>query len=134
MDDTIELLKRQALEWRNVAISAAKREYYSAMKAIRDLERKVRDERRGRRMESVYDQPLGPVRNTLGRKTMRAAVAEVLGEGKPMSLPELTIELQRRGVKSRDDPRIVAKSVRIALGCRGKRFRKDEKGRWSVVS
>jgi hypothetical protein len=132
MDDTIELLKRQALEWRNVAISAAKREYYSAMKAIRDLERKVRDEQRGRRMESAYDQPLGPVHNTLGRKTMIAAVAEVLGEGKPMSLPELTIELQRRGVKSRDDPRIVAKSVRISL--RNKRFRKDEKGRWRVFS
>jgi hypothetical protein len=132
MDDTIELLRRQALDWRNVAISAAKREYYSAMKAIRDLERKVRDERRGRRMESVYDQPLGPVRNTLGRKTMIASVAEVLGEGKPMSLPELTIELQRRGVRSRDDPRVVANSVRVSL--RNKRFKRDDKGRWSVVS
>ena len=103
------------------------------MKAIRDLERTVREEKRGRRIQKIYDQPLGTVRNTLGRKTMIAAVTEVLSEGRPMSLPELTIELQRRGVRSRDDSRAVAKSVRASLGYRYKWFKRDSKGRWSVV-
>jgi len=45
---------------------------------------------------------------TIASRVARA----ILLEGKPMTLVELTIEVQRRGCRSLDDPRIVAKAIR----------------------
>ena len=50
-----------------------------------------------------------------------------------MSLAELTIEVQQRGCRSLDDPRKVAETIRNAL-YRDDLFRKDDNGRWSLVS
>jgi hypothetical protein len=57
---------------------------------------------------------------------------EILLEGKPMTLVELTIEVQRRGCRSQDDPRAVAHALRSGLRYhRG--FKRDGEGRWAVV-
>jgi hypothetical protein len=60
-----------------------------------------------------------------------ASVArEILSEGKPLTIAELTIEVQRRGCRPLDDPRVVAHAIRGALLYRRGLYRKDDKGRW----
>ena len=58
---------------------------------------------------------------------------EILLEGKPMTIVELTLEVQRRGCRALDDPRVVAHAIRSGLQHYGRQLRKDDKGRWSVM-
>jgi hypothetical protein len=123
--DGIDLLRQQALLKRNTAIQAAKREYQSALKEINALNRKLRIKAVGRPCKSQAAGYAGLKATTVAR--------EVLQEGKPMTLAELTIEVQRRGCRQWDDPRIVAHSIRSGLLYRWK-LKRDEAGRWSVVA
>ena len=78
------------------------------------------------------NQPGRPSRNPDYSGLRAATVArEILSEGKPMTLVELTVEVQRRGCRSLDDPRAVAHAI-SALLYRPGQFRKDERGRWLV--
>src|SRR3954463_6964703 len=101
--DGIDLLRVQALTRRNSAIARAKREYHAALKEIKALDRKLRIKPRGR--------PCKNQANDLSGLKAATVAVEILREGKPMSLAELTIEVMRRGCRSLDDPRAVAHSI-----------------------
>lgn len=123
--DGIEQLKREALLKRNTAILAAKREYHAALKEIKALQRKLGLKRPGRPRKNTASDNSGLKATTVAR--------EILLEGKPMTLAELTIEVQRRGCRSLDDPRAVAHAIDSGLRYGGK-VRKGKDGRWTVVS
>ena len=94
--DGIDLLRRQALAKRNAAIQAARREYHAALKEISALARKL----------SL--KPIGRPRKRLsaGDPNLKATTVarEVLLEGKPLTIVELTIEVQRRGCRPLKGP------------------------------
>ncbi|HEX4412838.1 MAG TPA: hypothetical protein VH107_04365 [Lacipirellulaceae bacterium] len=121
--DGIDLLKAQAVTRRNAAILAAKREYHKTLLEITALNRKL------------GIKPMGRPRKRLpaGDPNLKATTVarEVLLEGKPMTLVELTLEVQRRGCRSVDDPRQVSHAIREGLRKYAREFRKDDKGRWS---
>ena len=123
--DGIDLLKQQALAKRNAAILAAKREYFAALREIAALNKRLNIKRLGRPPKIVSAE------NALLRPTTVARA--VLLEGKPMTLVELTIEVQRRGCRSLDDPRTVLRAIRNGLNHYRGEFRKDQAGRWGVV-
>ena len=58
---------------------------------------------------------------------------EILLEGKPMTLAELTLEVQRRGCRSLDDPRAVAHAINSGLQYYRRQFKRDGNGRWSIA-
>ena len=123
--DGIDLLRRQALAKRNAAIQAARREYHASLKEIRALASKL------------DLKPVGRPRKRLpaGDPNLKATTVarEILLEGKPMSMVELTIEVQRRGCRPLDRPREVAHAIRSGLQHYRREFKRDDKGRWSVV-
>jgi hypothetical protein len=122
--DGIDQLRRQALLRRNAAILQAKREYHAALKEIKQLARKLTVKQPGRPRKSDASDLSGLRAGAVARAILR--------EGTAMTTVELTLEVQRRGCRSLDDPRIVAKAVREGLK-RHREFRKDEKGRWGYV-
>ena len=122
--DGIDLLKQQALAKRNAAILVAKREYQAALREIQALDKRLNLKRRGRPPKIVS------VENALLKATTVAR--EVLLEGKPMTMVELTLEVQRRGCRSQDDPRLVSKAIRNGLNHYRREFRRDRDGRWSL--
>jgi hypothetical protein len=119
--DAITTLRQQALAKRNARILAAKREYHAALMEIKALARKLGINQRGRP-------------NKGDESGLRAATVakDILSDG-PMTIAELTIEVQQRGCRSLDDPRKVADTIRNAL-YRDDRFRKDDKGRWATIT
>jgi hypothetical protein len=50
-----------------------------------------------------------------------------------MSLAELTLEVQRRGCRSLDDPRAVAHAINSGLQYYRGKFKRDRDGRWSIA-
>jgi hypothetical protein len=124
--DGIDLLKQQALLTRNAAILAARREYHAALKEIKVLQRKLGLKPPGRPRKINASDYSGLKATTVAR--------EILLEGRPMTIVELTLEVQRRGCRSLDDPRAVGHAIRAGLQHYRRQFRKDDKGRWSVVS
>jgi hypothetical protein len=89
--DGFEQLKRNALLKRNEAILKARREYHAMLKEKTTLQRRMNAKRPGRpRKSDASDFP------GLASRVAR----EILLEGKPMTLVELTLEVQRRGCRS----------------------------------
>src|SRR3954454_2718491 len=126
--DGIDLLKAQALARRNSAIQRAKREYHAALKEIKALQRKLRIKPVGR--------PCKNQANDLSGLKAATVAVEILREGKAMSIAELTIEVQKRGCRTLDDPRVVAHSIGGALRYYRRRrgeFKRDDKGRWALI-
>jgi hypothetical protein len=124
--DGIDLLKQQALLKRNAAILAARREYHAALKEIKALQRKLGLKPPGRPRKVNASDYSGLKASVVAR--------EILLEGSPMTIVELTIEVQRRGCRSLDDPRAVAKAIRNGLRYHRRQFKPNGDGRWSVVS
>jgi hypothetical protein len=124
--DAIDLLRAQALTKRNAAIQAARREYHVALKEINALASKLNLKPQGRPRKKL---PAGDP-----NLKATAVAREILREGKPMTIVELTIEVQRRGCRALDDPRAVAHAIRMGLAHCRREFRKDASGRWSVAS
>jgi hypothetical protein len=122
--DGIDLLRREALLKRNAAITAARREYHAQMKEIRALAAKLGLKRPGRPRKIVASDYSDLKATTVAR--------EILREGVPMSLAQLTIEVQRRGCRSLDDPRSVAHSIDSGLRYYRREFMRDAEGRWSI--
>src|SRR4051794_29335334 len=121
--DGIDLLRAQALARRNSAIQRAKREYHESLKAIKVLNRKLRVKPVGR--------PCKNQANDLSGFKAATVAVQILREGKAMSIAELTIEVQKRGCRSLDDPRVVAHSIGGALRYYRRRrgeFERDERG------
>ena len=132
--DAIELLRQQALDRRNKAIQKAKREYSLALHEIKALATKLRLSRRGRPRKAAYDDPIIGGDNSCYGQTVIRTIDTILGEGKALTLVELTIEVQRRGCRARDDSRLVAGVVRNTLTRYKDLYQRDEVGRWSVIS
>ncbi|MEX2310566.1 MAG: hypothetical protein WD738_23565 [Pirellulales bacterium] len=122
--DGIDKLKSEALARRNATILAAKREYQTALKEIAALQRALGIKRPGRPRKIIAS-------DYSGLKATTVAV-EILMEGKPMTLAELTVEVRRRGCRSLDDPRAVAHAINSGLNHHRRRFKRKD-GRWSVV-
>jgi hypothetical protein len=123
--DGIDTLKREALLKRDAKILAARREYSAALKEIKALQRKLGLKPTGRPRKIIAS-------DYSGLKATPVA-CEVLREGKPLSIVELTIEVQRRGCRSLDDPRAVAHAIRSRLQYYAREFRKDKDGRWELL-
>jgi hypothetical protein len=123
--DGIDLLRRQALLKRNAAILAARREYQATLKEIKALAGKIGVKQRGRPRKIVASDYSGLKATTVAR--------EILLEGKPMTLVELTLEVQRRGCRSADDPRAVAHAINSGLQHYRRELKRDGDGRWSVL-
>ncbi|MFO0790185.1 MAG: hypothetical protein U0805_12100 [Pirellulales bacterium] len=123
--DAIDLLKRDALAKRNAAILAAKREYQSALKEIAALQRKLGLKPPGRPRKRL----------PAGDPNLKATTVarEVLLEGKPMTLAELTLEVQPPGCRVGDDPRAVAHAIDSGIRYYAREFRRDERGRWTIT-
>jgi hypothetical protein len=113
--DAIELLKRDARERRNTAILAAKRRYFVEIAEINALDRKLRITKAGRPRRKDLDRPIVNGNLSCFGMTLVATLETILGEGKQMTSTELTIEVQRRGCRAKDDPRALAKTVRSCL-------------------
>jgi hypothetical protein len=131
--DAIDLLKRQAVTKRDKAILDARREYRTAIQEIRALARRLGIERRGRRRQAGYDRLIAGGDDSCHGMTVVASAELILLEGRPLTMIELAIEVQRRGCRSRDDSRAVAKAIRNGFAYHRKRFRRDRNGRWSVI-
>jgi hypothetical protein len=121
--DGIDLLKAQAIAKRNAAILAARREYAAAIREIRALQKKLGLKRAGRPRKATGEN---------SRLKASTVAREVLRERGPMTLVELTIEVQRRGCRKLDHPRDVAHAIRSGLLYRGQ-VKRDGEGRWSVA-
>src|SRR5437762_7874024 len=95
--DGIDLLRQQALTRRNAAIQAARREYHAALKEITALARKLSLKPVGRPCKRL----------SAGDPNLKATTVarEILLEGKPLTIVELTLEVQRRGCRPLDRPR-----------------------------
>jgi hypothetical protein len=124
--DPIDELIRQARTKRDTAILAAKREYHYALRELRDLKRKLRLRRASKpRMIAPGEHP------SLKATTVARAI---LLEGRPMTMVELVLEVQRRGCRSGDHPRAVAHAIRAGLRYYGREIRRDDLGRWAAIT
>jgi hypothetical protein len=124
--DPIDQLKADALKRRNEAILAAKREYHAALREIARLKRKLKLRK--------PDKPRKPSPGDFFREKASVLAREILREGRPMSLVELTLEVQRRGCRTHDDPRALAHVIAEGLRYHKREFPRDEKGRWGVTA
>jgi hypothetical protein len=66
--------------------------------------------------------------------TVVMAAESILKEGTPLTLVELTLEVQARGCRTGDNPRAVAHAIRGAFYYHRNRFQRDAKLRWSLVA
>src|ERR1051326_513731 len=105
--DGIDALRAQALTKRNAAIQAARREYAAALKEINALARKLNLKPEGRPRKRL----------AAGDPNLKATTVarEILLEGKPLTIVELTLQVQCRGCRPLDDPRTVAHAIRSGL-------------------
>jgi hypothetical protein len=124
--DAINLLKREALIRRNAKILAAKREYYNELKAIRALGRKLGVCLPGRPRKAIVTEDASLKATTVAM--------QILMQGKPLTLRELTLEVQRRGCRSADDYRVVSHAINSGLRHYRRHFRRDREGRWFRTS
>jgi hypothetical protein len=123
--DGIDLLRAQALQKRNAAIAAARRQYAADLKEITALKNKLGLKPVGRPRKYIASDYAGLQATTVAR--------EVLLEGKPMTMVELTLEVQRRGCRPLDRPRDVAHAIRSGLKYHRRQFKRDQAGRWSIL-
>ena len=125
--DNLQRLIFQARQKRDKAIAVARRDYAATMKDVRSIARRLGVRRI--KMPSFAVQENGSL---AGLTTVYAAEI-VLRERQPLTLPELTLEVQRRGCRSDDDSRVVLNAIRNGIRHHPDRFSHDRRGRWSVV-
>jgi hypothetical protein len=127
MENAFTILRRQAREKRDAAIARAKAEYRHSIIEIDRMARVMGAPRRRRGRYMPGDGLSYPTMSTIRAAEM------VLLEGKPLTLAELTLEVQHRGCRAGDDPRRVANAIRGAFSYQHEKFSRDKAGRWSVV-
>lgn len=130
--DAIDQLKAQAAAKRDAAILKANQDYRHDMREIRAV---------ARLFKPIKKLSLGPKNprpaktdTTFRNLTTIQAAEAVLGEGKPLRLVELVIEIQSRGCRSSDDPRAVLRAIRASFTYHKGKFTQDAEGRWGVVA
>jgi len=124
--DAFATLKLQAREKRDKAIAAAQSEYVGTLCEISRLSRRLH---RGRSRPRNYGVRDGQSYDTM---TVIRAAELVLLEGTPLTIAELTVEIQARGCRTQDNPRTVARAIRSSLAYHRGRFVKDKAGRWTL--
>jgi hypothetical protein len=128
--DALDLLRIQAIEKRDKAIHAARVEYRVAIQEINTLRRKLKLGAMGRPRLAKHVRKLGDINDSFHGMTAAAAALAILAEGNPMSLAELTLEVQRRGCRTDDDPHAVAHTLRGSLFYHRGKVKRDRDGRW----
>jgi flagellar biosynthesis/type III secretory pathway protein FliH len=126
MDD-VQRLILQARQKRDKAIAKARREYARTYKELRSIGRRLGMTRRQQQCYAIKEN------DSLAGMTVVGAAEAVLRERPALTLPELAIEIQRRGCRSEDDSRRVLNVIRNAFRYHSERFSRDYRGRWSVV-
>ncbi len=132
--NTLEQLVKEARERRDSTISQAREHYQQTVCGIKLASRKNRViVTRGKKRRPRYNTKINHDGNFSSMST-RAAAEAVLRELGPLNLAELTVEVQRRGCRACDDPRVVAHAINNALLYHRDRFRRDGEGRWFLLS
>jgi len=123
-------LRQQAREQRDSVILKARSKYRQSISEIDTLERRVTGKRPRRlaasRVLNCKGKPFSEV-------TVTKAAELILSEGKPLTLVELVLEIQRRGCHADDNPRKLVHCLQSAFYYHRNRFRRDEAGRWWVL-
>lgn len=134
MDTTIARLILAAKDKKQDAIRKAQREYRATVQELRALRRRLKIENRGKyTRQKLYDRVIDGGDDSLFGWTVADAAMYVLVEaGRPMTVTEVVLEIQRRGCRSRDESRAVARAVRASFEYHTERVKKDWKGRWGV--
>lgn len=129
--DAYDQLRAKAAEKRDAAIKKARTEYGEAIRQIAKLKRRFA-------VRTPKPPKYRTVRPSKGRPyrglTTVQAAERILAEGMPLTLVELTLEVQARGCRSEDDPRRVANALKTALRYHPERFRLGDDDRWAVYS
>ena len=130
--DEFRLLCQRAVAKRDKTIREARAEYSRTVREITKLAR-ILGEREAAKI-AVADRAIHKANGKPYRTLTAIQAAErVLSEGKPLTLVELTLEIQRRGCRAEDDPRAVFKSIRSGFYYHRGRFSRGEDGRWGRI-
>lgn len=129
----IEALYADARAKRDRAIQKARAEYHLAIQDIRAIANKLRYEGTRKPKYRAFRRPVRATSHSCRELTVIAAVELILREGQPMTLIELTLEVQRRGCRTNDDPHAVHSAISSSLRYHRDKFVHDADKRWSVV-
>lgn len=130
----IEVLYADARAKRDSAIQKARAEYALDVRDIRAIARKLRSHGSKKPRYPAFRNPVRARNHSCRELTVIGAAELILREGEPMTLVELTIEVQRRGCRTNDDPHAVLSAINSSFRYHRDRFRKDGKGLWSLVN
>jgi len=127
-----QLLYAKAREKHTAAIDKANEEYH---RGLVEIDRLLASMGVSRPPRPRYTAPHSAVADgdSLAGMTTYKAAEHVLRENQPLTMVELTIEVQRRGCRTDDDPRKVAHCIRGSFFYHRGEFRRDGEGRWWVL-
>ncbi len=129
---TLKQLLLAARQRRNAAISQARRHYDETVHALKQASREkrviVRFKPRKRKYRASSNHG-----GDYSKMTTRQAAELVLMDCGPMTLVELTIEVQGRGCRTGDSSRDVSQAIRSSLFYHEGRFSRDGEGRWAAT-
>jgi hypothetical protein len=127
--DEFRLLCQRAVAKRDKTIREARAEYSRTLREIAHLAQLLGEAEASKL--AVEDRAINKANGKPYRRLTAIQAAErVLSEGKPLTLVELTLEVQRRGCRSEDDPRAVFKSIQSGFYYHRGRFQRGEGGKW----
>ena len=129
----IEVLYADARAKRDRAIQQARAEYHLNIQDIRAISRKLRCHGTKKPKYNAFRKPVRALNHSCRELTVIAAAELVLREGKPMTLVELTLEVQRRGCRTNDDPHAVLSAINSSFQYHRDRFKRDADARWSLI-
>lgn len=130
----IQKLRQEALANRDALIKHAHDQYKLALKEINAIAVRIRKPSQLEFRASVY-KSLGfelPTGECSEMTSVQAAWV-VLGEGRPLILRELVIELQVRGHRHQDTLRSVTNAVRTGLYAHPELFRLNRWSKWELM-
>lgn len=128
--NTLEKLVEEARQRRDKAIANAHKRYKKRLEVINRKSRPVNLVSPKRR-KRFPQRRLGPDGDYSKMYAIEAG-EHVLRELGPMTLVELTIEVQRRGCRPGDAPRKLEHNLRVGLIYHSERFSRDREGRWGL--
>ena len=129
----IEMLYADARAKRDRAIQKARAEYHLAIQDIRAISRKLRCHGTRKPKYSAFRKPVKCRNHSCRELTVIGAAETILREGVPLKLVDLTLEVQRRGCRTNDDPHAVFATISSGFRYHRDRFVRDADARWSVV-
>jgi hypothetical protein len=133
--ELIEQLRAEARKTRDENIRRVQKQYRETLRDISKLQQRLNDRWAGNLRTNVYSQLglLKPVGEFANLTTVQAAEI-VLGEGKPLSLKELSVELHSRGCRPHSALRSMTNALRAGLQYHWDRFRLNDEGKWELVT